>query len=146
MQHSNRIPPHTPPLANGTTLTIVGSGTAYKIGNRTLTESASISLTAIIAGSSPGRGILNFTSGKLTIGSDTYTVVSGHGTIAFHSQIMTLHIIVKNGSSKTFQLILYGRHGKASSTSAFSVDFLKHRSRLDHSWFLKFPAAMATPS
>src|SRR6266571_4612315 len=76
-----------PPLAVGTTLTISGSGTAFKIGNRTVTESASISLTATVIKSSPGRGMLNFTAGTLTIGSDTYTVVRGHGIITFHSRL-----------------------------------------------------------
>src|SRR6266568_4289409 len=58
-----------PPLATGTTLTISGSGTAYKIGNRSITERASISLTATVVKSNPGRGMLNFTGGTLTISS-----------------------------------------------------------------------------
>src|SRR5207249_7910120 len=92
-------PGHQPlsPLATGTTLTISGSGTAYKIGNRSITESASISLTATVVRSNPGRGMLNFTGGTLTIGSDTYTVVSGHGVIN-HAHKMILHIVVRNSA------------------------------------------------
>src|SRR6266851_10451569 len=96
---SHPIPGHqpVPPLAAGTTLTISGSGTAYKIGNRSITESASISLTATVVKSSPGRGMLNFTGGTLTIGSNTYTVVSGHGVIN-HGHKMILHLVVKNNA------------------------------------------------
>src|SRR6266581_7831784 len=127
-----------PPLAVGTTLTISGSGTAFKIGNRTVTESASISLTATVIKSSPGRGMLNFTSGTLTIGSNTYTVVRGHGIITFHSDRMILHLVVKNSAGDTFHLVLNGRHAKASSTAAFTVDFaMKSQSKLAHLWFLK---------
>src|SRR5439155_24829394 len=85
-----------PLLATGTTLTISGSGTAYKVGNRTITEGASITLTATVIRSSPGRGMLNFTSGTLTIGSNTYNVVRGHGIINFHSDRMILHLVVKD--------------------------------------------------
>jgi hypothetical protein len=134
-----------PPLAVGTTLTISGSGTAYKIGNKTTTESASISLTATVVKSSPGRGMLNFTSGTLTIGSDTYTVVSGHGMINYHSDKMVLHLVVKNSAGKMFHLNLFGVHAKASSTTAFSVDFRMPQSKLAHLWFLKFPSASVTP-
>ncbi len=134
-----------PPIAKGTTLTITGSGTAYKIGNRTVTESASLSLTASVVRSSPGSGMLNFTSGTLTIGSDTYTVVRGHGTVNYHSDKMILHLVVKNSAGKTFQLILHGGHAKASGTAAFSVDFSMPQSKLGHLWFLKFPSATVTP-
>ena len=48
-------------LATGTILTISGSGTAYKIGNRTITESATMSVTATVVKSSPGRAMLNIT-------------------------------------------------------------------------------------
>ncbi len=134
-----------PPLAVGTTLTISGSGTAFKIGNRTVTESASISLTATVIKSSPGRGMLNFTSGTLTIGSNTYTVVRGHGIITFHSDRMILHLVVKNSAGDTFHLILNGRHAKASSTTAFTVDFTMPQSKLAHSWFLKINGVTVTP-
>ena len=134
-----------PPLATGTTLTISGSGTAYKVGNRTITEGASITLTATVIRSSPGRGMLNFTSGTLTIGSNTYNVVRGHGIINFHSDRMILHLVVKDSSGNMLHLILYGRHAKASSTTAFTVDFEPHQSKLAHLWFLKFLGATVTP-
>ena len=134
-----------PPLATGTTLTISGSGTAFKIGNRSITESASISVTANVARSSPGRGMLNFTSGTLTVGSDAYTVVSGHGMINFHSDRMVLHLVVKNSAGNTFHLNLFGTHAKASSTTAFTVDFRMPQCKLAHFWFLKFSSATITP-
>src|SRR6266516_7517031 len=134
-----------PPLATGTTLTISGSGTAFKIGNRSITESASISLTANVIKSSPGRGMLNFTAGTLTIDSNTYTVVRGHGIITFHSDRMILHLVVKNSAGDTFHLILNGRHAKASSTTAFTVDFTMPQSKLAHSWFLKIKGVTVTP-
>ncbi len=141
-EHSHH---RTPPIAAGTTLTIAGSGTAYKIGNRTVTESASLSLTATVARSSPGRGMLNFTGGSLTVGSDTYTVVNGHGIINYRSDRMVLHLVVKNSAGKTFHLILYGKHAKASGTAAFTVDFPMKQSKLAHLWFLNFPSATVTP-
>ena len=134
-----------PPLATGTTLTISGSGDAFKIGNVTVKDSASISLTATVIRSSPGRGMLNFTAGTLTIGSDTYTVVSGHGMINYHSDKMILHLVVKNSAGNTFRLNLFGVHAKASSTAAFTVDFRMPQSKLAHLWFLKFSSASVTP-
>jgi len=134
-----------PPLATGTTLTISGSGTAYKIGNKTMHEDASISLTAKVVKSNPGRGMLNFTGGTLTVGSDTYTVVSGHGVITYHSDRMILHLVVKNSAGKTFHLNLFGVHAKASSTTAFVVDFRMPQSKLAHLWFLKLSSATVTP-
>ena len=139
-----------PPLATGTTLTISGSGTAYKIGNRSMTESASISLTATVVRSNPGRGMLNFTGGTLTISSgeassNTYTVVSGRGIITYHSDKMVLHLVVKDSAGNTFHLILYGLHAKASSTTAFNVDFRMPQSKLAHLWFLSFPSTSVTP-
>lgn len=134
-----------PLLATGTTLTISGSGTAHKIGNKTITESASISLTATVVKSSTGRGLLNFTGGTLTIGSDTFTVVRGHGMINYHSDKMVLHLVVKNSAGKTFHLNLFGVHAKASSTAAFTVDFRMPQSKLAHLWFLKFSSATVTP-
>ncbi len=139
-----------PPLATGTTLTISGSGTAYKIGNKTISQSASISLAATIVKSNPGRGMLNFTGGTLTIssgegGSNTYTLVNGHGIITYHSDKMVLHLVVKDSAGKTFHLILFGVHAKASSTTTFNVDFRMPQSKLAHLWFLNFPTATVTP-
>src|SRR6266581_9146597 len=149
---SHRGPGHQPlpPLATGTTLTISGSGTASKIGNRSITESARISLTATVVKSNPGRGMLNFTGGTLTLnsgeaGSNTYTVVSGHGIITYHSDKMILHLVVKDSAGNTFHLNLFGVHAKASSTSAFNVDFRMPQSKLAHLWFLSFPSASVTP-
>ena len=143
--HPDQDHHRVPLLATGTTLTISGSGTAYKVGDKTTTESASISLTAMVVGSSTGRGMLNFTGGSLTIGSDTYTVVSGHGMINYHSHKMILHLVVKNSAGKMFHLNLFGVHAKASSTTAFTVDFRMPQSKLAHLWFLKFPSATVTP-
>jgi hypothetical protein len=131
-------------LPTGTILTISGSGTAYKIGNKTITQTASISLTATVIKSSPGRAMLNFTGGTLTIGSDTYTVVSGHG-IVNHGHKMILHLVVKNSAGNTFHLNLFGVHAKPSSTTAFTVDFRMPQSKLAHLWFLKFSSATVTP-
>src|SRR5437867_6800777 len=69
-EHASQGHHRAPLLATGTTLTISGSGTAHKIGNRTITESASIRLTATVVKSSTDRATLNFTGGTLTIGSD----------------------------------------------------------------------------
>lgn len=138
-----------PLLAKGSTLTIAGSGTAYKIGNKTVTESASISLTATVARSSPGRGMLNFTSGSLTIGSTTYTVVRGHGIVNGHNDKMILHLVVKNSAGDTFHLILHGKFQKTSNPEGgkgFTVDFVMPQSKLAHLWFLKFPSATVTTS
>src|SRR6266705_3419762 len=139
-----------PPLATGSTLTISGSGTAYKIGNKTISQSASVSLTATVVKSNPGRGMLNFTGGTLTLtsgeaSSNTYTVVSGHGIITYHSDKMVLHLVVKDSAGNTFRLILFGVHAKASSTTAFNVDFRMPQSKLAHLWFLSFPSASVTP-
>ena len=143
-EHASQGHHRAPLLAAGTILTISGSGTAYKIGNRTITESATMSVTATVVKSSPGRAMLNFTGGTLTIGSDTYTVVSGHGVIN-HAHKMILHIVVKNSAGATFRLILHGDHAKPSSTTAFNVDFQMPQSKLAHLWFLKFPGATITP-
>jgi hypothetical protein len=148
--HSDHGHHQIPPISKGTTLTIGGSGTAYKIGNRTITKPATISLTATVDKSSPGRGMLNFTGGSLTIGSvegggSTYTVVSGHGIITYHSDKMILHLVVKDSSGKTYRLILFGVHARASSTTAFTVDFRMPQSKLAHLWFLKIQGATVTP-
>src|SRR5215472_4529019 len=69
MQVDHAMNSHRPAplLAKGTTLTISGSGTAAKIGDRDDTVSASLSLTATVFRSTPGRGMLSFTAGTLTI-------------------------------------------------------------------------------
>ena len=134
-----------PTIPTGTTLTISGSGTAYKIGNRTVTESASISLTATVGRSSPGRGLLSFTAGSLTVGSNTFTVVRGHGIINYHSGKMVLQLVVKDSAGKIYHLILHGNHAKPSPRTSFNVDFSMPQSKLGHLWFLKFPAATVTP-
>jgi hypothetical protein len=134
-----------PLLAKGTTLTISGSGTAYKIGDKDDTATASLSLTATVVGSSPGRGMLNLTSGTMTVGSDTYTAVRGHGVINYHSDKMTLHLVVKNSAGKEVHLILHGHNAKASQSSAFTVDFAMPQSKLGHLWFLKIQGATVTP-
>ncbi len=89
--------------------------------------------------------MLNFTAGTLTIGSDTYTVVRGHGIITFHSDRMILHLVVKNSAGDTFHLVLNGRHARASSSTAFTVDFTNFQSKLAHLWFLKINGATVTP-
>ncbi len=88
--------------------------------------------------------MLNFTGGTLTIGSETYTVVSGHGMINYHSDKMILHLVVKNSAGNTFRLNLFGVHAKASSTAAFTVDFRMPQSKLAHLWFLKVSSASVT--
>src|SRR5712691_3500356 len=121
----NTIPPvndhHkvTAPLTKGMVLTISGSGTAFKIGHLFTSQSASISLTATVERVSFGRALLNFTGGTLTIGSDTFTVASGHGILNFHSHKMVSHINLKDSTGKQVHLILYGRN--AHVPSPFSV-------------------------
>lgn len=135
-----------PLIAKGTTLTISGSGTAFKIGDKDDHVSASLSLTATVVRSSPGRGVLNFTAGILTInGTDTFTLVRGHGVINYHSDKMILHLVVKNSAGKEFRLILFGRHAEASQTGVFHVDFEMPQSKLAHMWFLKIQGATVTP-
>src|SRR6266699_5979167 len=144
-EHASDAHHRAPLLSTGMTLTISGSGKAYKIGNKTISNDASISLTATVVKSVPVRGMLNFTGGTLTIGSDTYTVVGGHGIINYRSDKMVLHLVVKNSAGNTFHLNLFGVHAKASSTTAFNVDFRMPQSKLAHLWFLKFPSASVTP-
>lgn len=81
----------------------------------------------------------------MTVGSNTYTVVKGNGMINYHSDKMVLHLVVKDSSGKMLHLILHGNHAKASSTTAFSVDFSMPQSKLAHLWFLKFQGATVTP-
>jgi len=138
-----------PLLAKGSTLTITGSGTAYKVGNKTVTESASISLTATVSRSTPGHGMLNFTDGSLTIGSTTYSVVRGHGNLNGHSDRMILHLVVKNSSGDSFHLILNGKFHNTSNPEGgkgFTVDFTMPQSKLAHLWFLKIQGATVTTS
>src|SRR5260370_28909055 len=96
----------TAPLTQGMTLMISGSGTAFKIGHQSTTQSASISLTATVKKVSFGRALLNFTGGTLTVGSDTFTVVGGHGVLSFHSHKMVLHVNLKDSTGKQVHLIL----------------------------------------
>ena len=146
-EHSNEGHHKVPPIAVGTSVAVSGSGTAYKIGNKTITESASIHLTGNVDRSSTGRGMLNLTGGSLTVGGTTYTVVRGHGMVNYHSDRMTLHVVVKDGSGNLLHLILNGRHGKVATgetVTGFSVDFLMPQSKLAHLWFLKFQGATVT--
>lgn len=145
IDHAVNAHHRAPLLAKGTTLTISGSGTAYKIGDKDTTATASIDLTATVVRSSPGRGMLNLTAGTLKIGSDTYTLAHGHGVIAYHSDRMIIHLVVKNSAGKEFHLMLHGHNAKASQTSAFTVDFTMPQSKLGHLWFLKIQGATVTP-
>ena len=147
LEHANKDHHKVPPIAVGTSISISGSGTAFKIGNKTITESASIHLTGSVDRSSTGRGMLNLTGGSLTVGGTTYTVVRGHGMINFHSDRMTLHLVVKDGSGNLLHLILNGKHTKIATGETgkgFTVDFLMPQSKLAHLWFLKFQGATVT--
>ena len=130
----------TAPLTKGMVLTISGSGTAFKIGHQSTTQSASISLTATVEKVSFGRALLNFTGGTLTVGSTTYTVVGGHGIISFYSHKMVFHVNLKDSAGKQVHLILFGKNAHVPSPfnvgDHFSVDFAKHQSKLAHQWFL----------
>jgi hypothetical protein len=140
----------TAPLTKGMVLTISGSGTAYKIGDQDQTQSASFSLTAKVERVSFGRALLNITSGTLNIGSDTFTVVGGHGIINFHGHKMVLHITLKDSTGKRVHLILYGKNAHVPSPfnagDHFSVDFVKHQSKLAHQWFLNLSATVTRSS
>src|SRR5712691_9064183 len=154
--HPTLIPPvndrHkvTPPLTKGMVLTISGSGTAFKIGDQSTTQSASISLTATVERVSFGRTLLNFTGGTLTVGSDTFTVVGGHGILNFHSHKMVLHVNLKDSTGKQVHLILYGRNAHVPSPlnagDHFSIDFVKRQSKLAHQWFLDLSATVTRSS
>jgi hypothetical protein len=140
-----------PPLTKGMTLTISGSGTAFKIGDQDKTQSASISLTAKVEKVSFGRALLNVTSGTLTItGSGTFTVVGGHGILNFHSHKMILHVTLKDSTGKQVHLILFGKNAQVPKTfnegDHFSVDFVKHQSKLAHQWFLNLSATVTRSS
>jgi hypothetical protein len=134
------------PLTKGMDLTITGSGTAFKIGDQDDKQSASISLKATVEKVSFGRGQLNVTSGTVTIGSDTFTVVSGHGIISFHSHKMVLQITLKDGAGKMVHLKLYGKNAHVPSPfnagEHFTVDFAKHQSKLAHQWFLELSSTV----
>ncbi len=134
----------------GMTLTISGSGTAFKIGHPSTTQSASISLTATVEKVSFGRALLNFTGGTMTIGSDTFTVVGGHGIINFHSHKIVLHVNLKDTTGKQAHLILYGKDAHVPSPFSvgdhFNVDFAKHQSKLAHQSFLDLSATVTRNS
>ena len=136
----------TPPLTKGIDLTITGSGTAFKIGDRDDKQSASISLKATVEKVSWGRGLLNVTSGTLTIGTETFTAVSGHGIINFHSHKMVLQITLKDGAGKMTHLKLYSKNAHVPSPfnagDHFTVDFAKHQSKLAHQWFLELSSTV----
>src|SRR6266851_8877740 len=138
------------PLTKGMTLTIGGSGTAFKIGDQSKTQSATISLTATVEKVSFGRALLNFTGGTLTIGSDTFTVASGHGILNFHSHKMVLHVNLKDTTGKQVHLILYGKDAHVPSPFSvgnhFSVGFVKHQSKLAHQWFLDLSSTVTRSS
>src|SRR6266704_3944904 len=140
----------TSPLTKGMVLTISGSGTAFKIGHQSTTQSASISLTATVEKVSFGRALLNFTGGTLTIGSDTFTVVGGHGIINFHSHKMVLHVNLKDSTGKQVHLILYGKNAHVPSPFSvgahFSVAFVIHQSKLAHQSFLDLSATVTRNS
>ncbi len=140
----------TAPLTKGMVLTISGSGTAFKIGHLPTSQSASISLTATVERVSFGRALLNFTGGTLTVGSTTYTVVGGHGIISFHSNKMVLHVNLKDSTGKQVHLILYGKDAHVPSPFSvgdhFSVDFVKHQSKLAHQWFLDLSSTVTRSS
>src|SRR6266699_2025355 len=109
---------------------------AFKIGHLSTSQSASISLTATVERVSFGRALLNFTGGTLTVGSTSYTVVGGHGIISFHSNKMVLHVNLKYSTGKQVHLILYSKDAHVPSPFSmgdhFSVDFVKHQSKLAH--------------
>jgi hypothetical protein len=134
------------PLTKGMDLTITGSGTAFKIGDQDNKQSASISLKATVEKVSWGRGLINVTSGTLTIGTDTFTVVRGHGIINFHSHKMVLQITLKDGAGKMVHLKLYGKNAHVPSPfnvgDHFTVDFAKHQSKLAHQWFLELSSTV----
>ena len=136
----------TPPLTKGMDLTITGSGRAFKIGDQDDRQSASISLKATVEKVSWGRGLLNVTSGTLTIGTDTFTVVGGHGIINLHSHKMVLQIILKDSAGKMVHLKLYGKNAHVPSPfnagDHFTVDFAKHQSKLAHQWFLELSSTV----
>lgn len=136
----------TPPLTKGMDLTITGSGTAFKIGDQDNKTSASIALKATVERVSFGRGFLNVTSGTLTIGSHTFTVVSGHGIINFHSHKMVLQITLKDSTGKMVHLKLYGKNAHVPSPfnagDHFTVDFARHQSKLAHQWFLELSSTV----
>ena len=135
-----------PPLTNGIELTITGSGSAFKIGDRDNKTSASISLKATVEKVSFGRALLNITSGTLNIGKETFTVVSGHGIINFHSHKMVLQITLRNSGGKMVHLKLYGKSAHVPSPfnagDHFTVDFAKHQSKLAHLWFLELSSTV----
>jgi len=139
-----------PLLTKGMILTISGSGTAFKIGDQSTTQSASISLTATVERVSFGRALFNFTGGTLTVGSGTFTVVGGHGILNFHSHKMVLHVNLKDNTGKQVHLILYGRNAHVPSPfnagDHFNIDFVKHQSKLAHQWFLDLKATVTRSS
>ncbi|HZY47429.1 MAG TPA: hypothetical protein VFE96_06495 [Candidatus Bathyarchaeia archaeon] len=140
----------TSPLTKGMTLTITGSGTAFKIGDQDKTQGANLDLKATVEKVSFGRAMLNITGGTLKIGSDTFTVARGHGIINLHSHKMLLHVDLKDASGKHARLVLYGKNAHVPTTFGvgdhFTVDFVKHQSKLAHQWFLNLSATVKRSS
>ena len=137
------------PLQAGMVLSITGSGTAFKINNQTVTQSASISLNVKVDRTSWGGAILDVTGGSLTVGSDTWTVQGGRGLLNFHSGKLLLKVSVKDSSGNTAHIVLFGKVvGHLASTidvgKSFNVDFLMHRSKVSGKWFLQFKGATVT--
>ncbi len=146
LEHSNHNHHHfQAPITTGSILHITGTGTATKIGNHTITDSASIDLTATVNKVSRGNARLNVTGGTLTIGSQTYTVIEGRGIINFHSHRVIIHVTLKNANGNSTHLNLFGKASSLpkslSVNSSFNVDFKKPESKLAGKWFLEFPGA-----
>jgi hypothetical protein len=149
LEHSNHNHNHfQAPITTGSVLHITGTGTATKIGNRTIHDSASLDLTAKVGKVSHGNARLNITGGTLTIGSTTFTVVEGRGMINFHSDKVIIHVTLKNGSGNTTHLILFGKAANLPKSlgvnDSFTVNFKMPQSKLAGKWFLAFPGATVT--
>lgn len=110
--------------------------------------SASLDLTAKVVRVSHGNARLNITSGTLTIGSQTYTVIEGRGIINFHSDKIIIHVTLKNANGNSTHLILFGKASDLPKSLAvngsFNVNFKMPQSKLAGKWFLEFPGAKVT--
>ncbi len=130
------------------TLRINGTGTAFKIDNQTIHESAWLNFTVRVDKSSHGRARLMVTSGELKIGGQTYTAVKGQGIINFHSGKLILHVHLKDSHGNSIRLILHGRVSNLPKSlsigSGFNVDIKKPESKVADKWFLEFPGAKIT--
>lgn len=148
LDHSNHDRHSQAPLTAGMTLHITGTGTAFKINNQTIHDSVSLNLTVTVDKNSPGRAKLTVTSGTIMIGTQTYTVVNGHGIINFHSDKILLHVHLKDSSGHSARLFLFGKAStipkSLSVGSSFNADFKKPESKLAGKWFLEFSGATVT--